>query len=159
ADGQTLDLTHDATYQSDESGIARVTPSGIVSAVKDGTTKLQISAGGKNLTVSVEVRESSSPRRYNFENDVTPLFARHGCNSSGCHGKAEGQNGFRLSVFGFDPAFDYAALVKEARGRRVRPAAPEQSLLLRKPSGQMAHGGGVRLPPGSRDYETLRGWI
>src|SRR5206468_1004819 len=86
-------------------------------------------------------------------------LSRHGCNSSGCHGKAEGQNGFRLSVFGFDPEFDYSALVKEARGRRVLPAAPEQSLLLRKTSGQMAHGGGVRIPPGSRDYQTLRNWI
>ena len=64
-----------------------------------------------------------------------------------------------MSVFGFDPAADYAALVKEARGRRVFPAAPEYSLVLRKMSGRIAHGGGVRVPAGSADYETLRGWI
>ena len=74
------------------------------------------------------------PRRFNFENDIVPLLSRHGCNSSGCHGKAEGQNGFKLSVFGFDPAADYAALVKEGRGRRVQLSAPEQSLLLTKMS-------------------------
>ena len=100
-----------------------------------------------------------APRRFNFENDVEPILSRYGCNSAGCHGKAEGQNGFKLSVFGFDPAADYAALVKEARGRRVFPAAPEYSLVLRKMSGRIAHGGGVRIPADSADYETLRGWI
>ena len=78
------------------------------------------------------------------------LLAGHGhesvlVNASGCHGKAEGQNGFKLSVFGFDPAADYASLVKEGRGRRLLPAAPEMSLLVRKMSGSMAHGGGTRI--------------
>ena len=90
--------------------------------------------------------DATAPRRFNFENDVEPLLSRYGCNSSGCHGKAEGQNGFKLSVFGFDPAADHAALVDEARGRRVFPASPEHSLLLRKISGRIAHGGGVRIP-------------
>ena len=66
-------------------------------------------------------------RPLNFENDILPILSRHGCNASGCHGKAEGQNGFKLSVFGFDPAADYRALVVEGRGRRVSPAAPEKS--------------------------------
>src|SRR5258708_38979431 len=82
---------------------------------------------------------AEQPRRFNFENDIVPILSKFGCNSSGCHGKAEGQNGFKLSVFGFDPPADYTALLKEGRGRRVFPAAPEHSLLLRKMSGQMAH--------------------
>src|SRR5262249_44942600 len=94
-----------------------------------------------------------------FENDIIPIFSRFGCNSSGCHGKAEGQNGFKLSVFGFDPAADYAALLKESRGRRVFLPAPEHSLLLKKPSGEVPHGGGVRFQRGSAEYETLRAWI
>ncbi|MFL5339242.1 MAG: DUF1549 and DUF1553 domain-containing protein, partial [Gemmataceae bacterium] len=102
---------------------------------------------------------AAEPRSYHFENDIEPILSRYNCNSSGCHGKAEGQNGFKLSVFGYDPAADHAALVKEGRGRRVFPAAPEQSLLLLKASGRVAHGGGVRTPVGSEDYETLRGWI
>src|SRR5437763_1324012 len=82
-----------------------------------------------------------------------------GCNASGCHAHAEGQNGFKLSIFGFDPVADYNALVKESRGRRVMPAAPDMSLLLTKSSGQMPHGGGVRIPAHSAEYQVLRGWI
>src|SRR5437588_8852433 len=84
-------------------------------------------------------------RPFNFENDVIPLLSKFGCNSSACHGKAEGQNGFKLSVFGFDPAADFAALTKESRGRRMFPAAPEHSLFLQKASGAMPHGGGMRI--------------
>lgn len=54
---------------------------------------------------------------FNFERDIVPILSRHGCNGSGCHGKAEGQNGFKLSVFGFDPAADYVSLLQEVRGR------------------------------------------
>src|SRR5207248_7933832 len=118
-----------------------------------------VEVAGRTLTVAVEVAEARKPRELHFENDVEPLLSRHGCNASGCHGKAEGQNGFKLSVFGFDPPADYNALVKEARGRRVFPAAPDESLLLRKMSGRTAHGGGVRIPPGSREYETIRTWV
>jgi hypothetical protein len=94
-----------------------------------------------------------------FENDILPIFARYGCNSSGCHGKAEGQGGFKLSVFASDPEADYAALTKEGRGRRVFPAKPEESLILRKSTGRTAHGGGTKLPFGGDDYRTLRDWI
>ncbi|MEQ8786631.1 MAG: DUF1549 and DUF1553 domain-containing protein [Pirellulaceae bacterium] len=101
-----------------------------------------------------------SPREPNsFTNDVLPLLSKHGCNSGQCHGKAIGQNGFKLSLYGFDPAADYAALVHESRGRRVSPAAPEQSLLLLKATGSLAHGGGVRFETGSPHYQRLRQWI
>ena len=94
-----------------------------------------------------------------FENDILPILGRYGCNSSGCHGKAEGQGGFKLSVFAFDPDADYAGLVKEARGRRLNPTAPDESLFLRKASGTTPHGGGTRLKTDSKDYGTLRNWI
>jgi hypothetical protein len=97
--------------------------------------------------------------RFNFEQDITPLLSRFGCNAAGCHGKAEGQNGFKLSVFGYDPRADYDALVKEARGRRVSPALPDRSLMLLKASGGIPHGGGVRFSPGSPEYQTIRDWI
>src|SRR6478752_2491442 len=80
-------------------------------------------------------------RALNFENDVVPILSKFGCNASGCHGKAEGQNGFKLSVFGFDPPADYRAITMEDRGRRVFPAAAEKSLLLLKVSGGKPHGG------------------
>ncbi|HZK81660.1 MAG TPA: DUF1549 and DUF1553 domain-containing protein [Humisphaera sp.] len=100
-----------------------------------------------------------SQRTMNFEQDITPLLSRYGCNSAGCHGKAEGQNGFKLSVFGYDPQADYDALVKQCRGRRVSPALPDHSLVLMKASGRVPHGGGVRLVQGTPQYETLRRWI
>ncbi|MDB5311031.1 MAG: hypothetical protein JWO38_5233 [Gemmataceae bacterium] len=96
---------------------------------------------------------------FHFENDILPILGRYGCNSSGCHGKAEGQGGFKLSVFGSDPDADVAALTKEGRGRRVFPARPEESLILRKGSGRTAHGGGTKLVYGSEDYQLVRDWI
>jgi hypothetical protein len=96
---------------------------------------------------------------FHFENDILPILGRYGCNSSGCHGKAEGQGGFKLSVFASDPEADYAALTKEGRGRRVFPASPDESLLLRKGAGRLAHGGGTKLPYASDDYRVLRDWI
>lgn len=97
--------------------------------------------------------------RFHFENDILPILARYGCNSSGCHGKAEGQGGFKLSVFGSDPEADHAALTREGRGRRIFSAMPDESLLLRKASGRTAHGGGTKLAYGSEDYRTIRDWI
>ena len=98
-------------------------------------------------------------RVFNFENDISPLLTRHGCNASQCHGKAEGQNGFKLSVFGYDALADWRALATESKGRRAGSAAPEQSLLLAKASGVIPHQGGARIPAGSPDFETIRGWL
>jgi uncharacterized protein DUF1549/uncharacterized protein DUF1553 len=95
----------------------------------------------------------------NFELDVLPVLTAAGCNAGACHGKARGQNGFQLSLLGFDPEFDYSTIVKEAHGRRVFPGAPDNSLLLRKASLRLPHGGGERLKSDSAEYETVRRWI
>ncbi|MBC7856799.1 MAG: DUF1553 domain-containing protein [Pirellulaceae bacterium] len=94
-----------------------------------------------------------------FRNDIEPILSRHGCNAGGYHGKASGQNGFKLSLFGFDAALDHDEIVKRARGRRVSVSAPEQSLLLVKATGTVPHGGGRRLEPESEAYKTLHSWI
>lgn len=94
-----------------------------------------------------------------FENEIQPLLTRYGCNSGGCHGKAGGQNGFKLSLFGFDTQADYEEIVEHGRGRRVNVATPEQSLLLLKSVGAVPHGGGVRISPTSDAYHILRQWI
>src|SRR5262245_30311416 len=94
-----------------------------------------------------------------FTNDIVPVLSKQGCNSGACHGKAIGQNGFKLSLFGFDPAFDYAALVHEGRGRRISAAAPDDSLMLLKAAGGMAHGGGVRFTTDSEPYKLIKQWI
>ncbi len=95
-----------------------------------------------------------------FVNDVVPVLTKAGCNTGVCHAKAgNGQNGFQFSLLGFEPKEDYEHLVREARGRRLFPAVPEQSLLLLKASGQVPHGGGVRLDPTSAGYAQLLNWI
>src|SRR5204862_7877605 len=111
----------------------------------DGDAVVEVATRGRKLTVQVRVQDAQQPRRFDFENDIEPLFSRFSCNSSGCHGNAGGQNGFKLSVFGFDPGADHTALVKESRGRRVLASAPDSSLLLLKASGGIAHGGGIRI--------------
>jgi hypothetical protein len=94
-----------------------------------------------------------------FELDVLPIFTKFGCNAGACHGKQRGQNGFQLSLLAFDPDFDFDALTKESRGRRLSQSQPEQSLLLLKPTGFAPHGGGKRLDPNSEDFATLRRWV
>ncbi|MCA9023624.1 MAG: DUF1553 domain-containing protein [Planctomycetaceae bacterium] len=97
---------------------------------------------------------------FSFVHDVEPVLTKAGCNGGVCHAKAGGgQNGFQLSLLGFEPEYDYDSVVKDARGRRIFPAAPEQSLLLMKASGQIPHGGGVRLVPDSDGYRLLHAWI
>lgn len=86
-------------------------------------------------------------------------MAARGCSTGACHGKQRGQNGFQLSLLGFDSEFDYAALTMNARGRRVFPAAPDESLLLLKATGQAPHGGGQRFSVDSAEYRILRDWI
>jgi hypothetical protein len=94
-----------------------------------------------------------------FELDVQPLLTATGCNTGACHGKQRGQNGFQLSLLGFDSDFDFDSLVRQARGRRVFPGAPESSLLLRKATAQDPHGGGKRFDVDSPAYRLLLAWI
>ena len=156
--GPPLDVTHRCEISSSETAVAAVSGS-VVRTVNDGTAEVRVRLGRLTATAPVRVRDSGRFPPVHFANDVMPLFSKLGCNSAGCHGKASGQNGFKLSVFGFDPDADYAALVKDARGRRVFPAAPEQSLLLLKPTGKVAHGGGRRIAADSADYRVLQEWL
>ena len=94
-----------------------------------------------------------------FETDIQPLLTRYGCNAGACHGKSRGQNGFALSLLGFDSDFDHASIVKQSRGRRISPATPEQSLLLQKALGQLPHGGGARFEEGSNPHLLIENWI
>jgi hypothetical protein len=94
-----------------------------------------------------------------FELDVLPILTAAGCNAGACHGKSRGQNGFQLSLLGFDADFDFSAIAKEAHGRRVFPASPDNSLLLRKASLRLPHGGGERLKTDGPEYDVVRRWI
>jgi hypothetical protein len=94
-----------------------------------------------------------------FERHLMGLFGRLGCNSGACHGSFQGKNGFRLSLFGYDPTKDYYALTREGLGRRVNPVEPDRSLLLLKTTGQTEHGGGRRFARDSWQYRLFRQWI
>ncbi|WP_047816832.1 DUF1549 and DUF1553 domain-containing protein [Rhodopirellula islandica] len=94
-----------------------------------------------------------------FELDVQPILAAQGCNAGACHGKQRGQNGFQLSLLGFDSNFDYDAIARQARGRRLTIRAPESSLLVQKATAELPHGGGRKIEVGSPAYQTLTAWI
>ena len=98
-------------------------------------------------------------RQVSFELDVQPILTATGCNAGACHGKQRGQNGFQLSLLGFDSEYDFSAITKHARGRRIFPASPDNSLLLQKATAQVPHGGGKRIEPDSADYRVLQRWI
>jgi hypothetical protein len=112
------------------------------------------------VVVSLPVSGADVDKPVSFVNDVMPVLTKAGCNVGVCHAKAGGgQKGFQLSLLGFEPTEDHESLVKDGHGRRLFPAAPEQSLILRKASGQTPHGGGIRLAKDSIGYATLRRWI
>lgn len=158
-DGQR-DVTRDVTWSVEPAGLVTIDRLGRVSPAKDGRGFLMATdTQGQTARIPLEVKNSSKPAPVHFANQIVPVFTKHGCNGGGCHGKAAGQNGFRLSLLGFEPAEDYDHLVKEARGRRLFPAAPERSLLLTKGAAQLPHGGGKRLEPDSEDYRLLVRWI
>jgi len=154
------DLTRSATYTLEPAGIVAVDATGLVRPLADGVTTLTASRDGLSpASVQLRVEQSSTPQPINFPNEVVPILTKHGCNGGGCHGKSEGQNGFRLSLLGFTPQEDYGHLVYEARGRRLFPAAPEHSLLLLKGTGVMPHGGGGLIEEGGHDFRTIVRWM
>ena len=104
-----------------------------------------------------EVRETAAP--VSFRNDIQPILTKAGCNSGACHGAAAGKNGFRLSLRGYDDAWDHAALTRQATARRVNVRHPDASLMLRKPLGATQHGGGQRFEENSPEHDLLRRWI
>ena len=133
------DGTRAAKYESANPAIAAVDTTGMVTPKGEGKTEIVVKLGADAVRVPVEVAGLKSPRPVSFEREVIPILTKASCNSGGCHGKAEGQAGFKLSVFGFDPDADYAGVGdRRARGRRLFPAAPESSLLLMKATGRHA---------------------
>jgi hypothetical protein len=157
--GLVQDLSSDVKYEIANPKVARVTTLGRVIPLENGSTTITASYGEKKATISLTTQSCDVSLPINFANQIVPIFTKLGCNSGGCHGKSGGQNGFALSLLGFVPEVDYNSLVKEARGRRLLPYSPENSLLLLKATGQMAHAGGKRMEVGSDEYKLIRRWI
>lgn len=154
------DVTRRARYSVEPKGIAEVDAKGLVKPLANGQGTLTAGlSDGSKATLRLNIQRFGEEPLMSFANDVVPIFTRNSCNAGGCHAKATGQNGFRLSLFGYEPAADYEGLLGQARGRRISPAAPEASLFLRKASGMMPHKGGLRLNKDGADYQAIVRWI
>ena len=158
ADETPVDLTHTALITLADPSVANV-ETALLRGLHEGSTEIIVTAGRMEATLPLSVANFNTYPPIHFEADVLPLLSKLGCNSGGCHGKQSGQNGFKLSVFGFDPRADYDALVKEGRGRRIFPGAVERSQVYKKAVGLSAHGGGQRMMAESQDAELLREWL
>ena len=154
------DMTREVVYTSAPDNLISISDSGKVIPLGNGDVTIT-ATDDKGLTGKLDlvVERFETPQPINFPNEIVPLFTKHGCNGGGCHGKSEGQNGFKLSLLGFEPTEDFEYLVKESRGRRLFPAAPEHSLLLRKGAGDLPHGGGARFEHDSWDYKAIVRWM
>ena len=157
--GRLVDLTSDVKYTAADLKVVSVTATGRVVPHANGSTEVVASFGTTQVRVAVKTDGIEDNEPINFGNQIVPIFSKVGCNSGGCHGKLSGQGGFRLALLGADPEQDYMTIVKEMRGRRINPSAPEHSLLLLKASGGMAHGGGKRMEKDSDEYRSLKRWL
>ncbi len=158
-DGNVKDVTAEATYRTAAPAVFDVSEQGLISAAGDGSGELIVEWNGSRATVPVSISDTAHPLPVDLERDVIPVLTRYGCNAGACHGKARGQNGFQLSLLGFDPDFDRDAMAIESSGRRIFPPDPRRSLMLMKPTGQAPHGGGKRLEPDGPEYNTILRWI
>lgn len=158
--GREVDVTGEVAFDTSPEGVVAVDATGLVAPMADGQVTVTATSGeGLKAEVALQVTHMSNDPAVNFPNQVVPVFTKLSCNSGGCHGKSGGQNGFMLSLLGFEPGEDYEHLVKEGRGRRLFPAAPDQSLLLLKATNSVPHGGGGRLEAGAPEYRLLRRWV
>jgi len=157
-DGDRIDLTAEAKVSIENSQRVRLASPGLFQALGEGISKIRVN-WGKLSAEGVIVIEPARNAKIDFATQVAPIFSKAGCNGANCHGALNGQNGFKLSLFGYDPELDYDAVVHSSAGRRINRSAPEKSLLLLKPTLQEPHGGGLRFEKGSAEYELLLKWI
>ncbi len=148
------DVTAECTFAPANRALLTVSKEALVTAHADGKSFLKVSCSGSQAVVPVKIAAAREEPKLSFVKDVVPIFTMAGCAGSNCHGSIRGQNGFKLSLFGYEPDLDFQAI-----GPRIDRDHPEQSLILLKPTMQKAHGGGVRFAVDSLQYRTILGWI
>ncbi len=162
ADGVTLDVTKLSNWRlrgdTDTAGSIAFAD-GKLTATADGEDQLVAEFAGLQAESHLKAGNIATTRPVSYRHDVIPIFLRTGCNAGGCHGASRGKDGFRLSLFGFDPAGDHHRLTRELATRRLNLALPDESLLLLKATGAVPHTGGKRIEPSSVYYAKLRDWI
>ncbi len=158
-DGATADVTDHVTLALDQPKLAKVVD-GVVHPLADGKAQLTAKLGKLTSPVAgFTVVNAKLPATVDFNNDVMPILAKTGCNSTACHGSPAGKGGFKLSLFGYEPELDHVAIVKDGEGKRVNAKDPAQSLLLQKATLATPHAGGMRFKKDSKDCATLVSWI
>ena len=155
--GTAVDVTRLAKF-APPAGVT-VSPSGQLRPTADGKGELKLDVAGQTATVPVTVSDFKSTAPVSFVKDVQPVLSKLGCNAGTCHGAAQGKNGFKLSLRGYDPIFDHRSLTDDLEGRRFNRADPDRSLMLLKPAGAVAHAGGVLWGPDDPNYKLVRKWI
>jgi WD40 repeat protein len=166
-DGFERDVTREVRWVPGSASPFEVELGGVVRGVRVGRGTLEARLEGRRVVIPVFVEPgapgsgsaSLGTAPLSFVRDVLPALSKAGCNAGACHAKPEGQNGFKLTVFSYDPRLDHTEIVKEARGRRVFPAAPDESLLILKPTLGLPHEGGQRFEKGSETHALLVRWI
>ena len=158
ADGVTVDVTAQTAVKAANPALAKIEKA-MVTPVADGETVLEFEFQGLKASVPLKVKDAAADRPISFHLDVMPVFARSGCNTGSCHGAARGKDGFRLSLFGFDPRGDYLRITREIGVRRINLAVPQESLLVEKSIGAVPHTGGKRFSADSEYNKTLLRWL
>src|SRR2546427_10070843 len=153
-----FDLSRDAAFAPADDCV-KWDEKGFLYPVRDCQTKVEVSARGLKATLPVTVRGLDQPHPVSFVRDVEPILNKVGCTAGTCHGAAKGKNGFKLSLRGYDPEFDYDRLIHDVSGRRFNRADPARSLILLKPTAQVPHGGGMRFDTDSQYYRTVLAWL
>ena len=156
--GVQRNVTTQAKMTFSDPAKARV-ENGTIIPVADGQTVLKVEYNGQSVDIPVKVEAVKTDPAVSFRLDVMPIFMRNGCNSGGCHGSSRGKDGFRTSLFGFDPAGDYFRLTREQIGRRINLATPDASMLVTKCIGEAPHTGGKLFTKESENCQTLIRWI
>jgi hypothetical protein len=156
--GVTRDVTEAARLEVAPAGAARLVD-GYLVPLRSGKVTVTASYGEHRATARYTLVVPPQEPPVSFLNEVIPILTKAGCNAGACHGSQYGKGGLKLSLLGYDPEMDHASILKDALGRRVTLAEPERSLILRKPSASVPHGGGLRLPRDSAGYATFLAWL
>ncbi len=156
--GLTLDVTKQAKLTLSDAGKVKLAAN-VLHPVADGESQLTVEFEGLSKTVPIKIEQATADRPVSFKLDIMPIFMKANCNTGSCHGAARGKDGFRLSLFGFDPDGDHYRISRELPGRRMNLALPEESLLMTKSVGSVPHTGGKRFGTDTEYYSTMLRWL
>lgn len=152
------DLTAGVTLTSSNPAVVKI-EGALAKPVADGTAQVTATIGGLTASAEVTVKDMAMPSPVSFKNEMLAALTKSSCNMGACHGSPSGKGGFRLSLRAFDSTIDTLTLRSEFMQRRINPVQPDESLLIKKPLMEVAHGGGRRIKKGDPVHRVFHGWI